>query len=153
MVFQCINIRQFLREVLKTAAFGLGFQHLLGTWRMLMHEKTCLIPILVEVGLLTRKITTSRSRQMVVSCRQANPKALSDLSSPTTIVSQYNAARCSEINRTETNNLHASHKSKHASNYLYRYKTPFGWIVYNRAKVTYIIISLRVVVHVIIIEQ
>ena len=28
MVFQCINIRQVLKEVLKTAAFGLGFQHL-----------------------------------------------------------------------------------------------------------------------------
>ena len=27
MVFQCINIRQVPREVLKTAAFGLGFQH------------------------------------------------------------------------------------------------------------------------------
>ena len=28
MVFQCINVRQVLWEVLKTAAFGLGFQHL-----------------------------------------------------------------------------------------------------------------------------
>ena len=28
MVFQCINIRQVLWEVLKTAASGLGFQHL-----------------------------------------------------------------------------------------------------------------------------
>ena len=28
MVFQCINIRQIPREVLKTAAFGLSFQHL-----------------------------------------------------------------------------------------------------------------------------
>ena len=28
MVFQCINIRQVPCEVLKTAAFGLGFQHL-----------------------------------------------------------------------------------------------------------------------------
>ena len=28
MVFQCINIRQVPREVLKTAASGLGFQHL-----------------------------------------------------------------------------------------------------------------------------
>ena len=27
MVFQCINIRQVLWEVLKTAAFSLGFQH------------------------------------------------------------------------------------------------------------------------------
>ena len=28
MVFQCINIRQIPWEVLKTAAFGLDFQHL-----------------------------------------------------------------------------------------------------------------------------
>ena len=28
MVFQCINIRQVPWEMLKTAAFGLGFQHL-----------------------------------------------------------------------------------------------------------------------------
>ena len=28
MVFQCINIRQVTREVLKPAASGLGFQHL-----------------------------------------------------------------------------------------------------------------------------
>ena len=28
MDFQCINIRQVPWEVLKTAAFGLGFQHL-----------------------------------------------------------------------------------------------------------------------------
>ena len=28
MVFQCINIREVPWEVLKTAAFGLGFQHL-----------------------------------------------------------------------------------------------------------------------------
>ena len=28
MVFECINIRQVPWEVLKTAAFGLGFQHL-----------------------------------------------------------------------------------------------------------------------------
>ena len=28
MVFQCINIRQIPREVLKTAAFSLSFQHL-----------------------------------------------------------------------------------------------------------------------------
>ena len=28
MVFQCINIRQVRWEVLKTAASGLGFQHL-----------------------------------------------------------------------------------------------------------------------------
>ena len=45
MVFKCINIRQVPWEVLKTAASGLGFQHLHGTWRMLRHEKPCLIPI------------------------------------------------------------------------------------------------------------
>ena len=28
MIFQCINIRQVPWEVLKTAAYGLGFQHL-----------------------------------------------------------------------------------------------------------------------------
>ena len=28
MVFQCINIRQVSREMLKTEAFGLDFQHL-----------------------------------------------------------------------------------------------------------------------------
>ena len=28
MLFQCINIRQIPWEVLKTEAFGLGFQHL-----------------------------------------------------------------------------------------------------------------------------
>ena len=67
MVFQDINIRQVPWEVLKTAASGLGFQHLPrdlanvnaseasvfntshGTLRMLMHEKPCLIPILSVV--------------------------------------------------------------------------------------------------------
>ena len=39
MVFQCINIRQFPWEVVKPAAFGLGFQHLprdlanVNTWK------------------------------------------------------------------------------------------------------------------------
>ena len=38
MVFQCINIRQVPWEVLKTAAFGLGFHTSHGTWRMLMQK-------------------------------------------------------------------------------------------------------------------
>ena len=39
MVFQCINIRQVPWEVLKTTAFGFGFQHLprdlanVNTWK------------------------------------------------------------------------------------------------------------------------
>ena len=43
MVFQCINIRQVPWEVLKTAAFGLGFQHLprdlanVNAWKTLFH--------------------------------------------------------------------------------------------------------------------
>ena len=36
MVYQCINIRQVPREVLKTEAGCLGFHTSLGTWRMLM---------------------------------------------------------------------------------------------------------------------
>ena len=35
--FSCIYIRQVPREVLKTEPGGRGFQHPLGTWRMLMH--------------------------------------------------------------------------------------------------------------------
>ena len=54
MVFQCINIRQVPWEVLKTAAFGFGFQHLprdlanVNAWKKKQktkQKKTCLIPI------------------------------------------------------------------------------------------------------------
>ena len=38
--FQCINIRQVPREVLKTAASGIGFQHLPRDLANVMHEKT-----------------------------------------------------------------------------------------------------------------
>ena len=43
MIFQCINIRQVPWEVLKTAAFGLGFQHLprdltdVNAWKTMFH--------------------------------------------------------------------------------------------------------------------
>ena len=43
MVFQCINIRQVPREVLKTAASGLRFQHLprnlanVNTWKTIFN--------------------------------------------------------------------------------------------------------------------
>ena len=56
MVFQCINIRQVPLEVLKTAAFGLGFQHLPRDWRMLMHEKPCLIPIVANSAVDEKKL-------------------------------------------------------------------------------------------------
>ena len=42
MVFQCINIRQVPREVLKTAASGLGFQHLPRDLANVNITKTCL---------------------------------------------------------------------------------------------------------------
>ena len=43
--FQCINIRQVPREVLKPQPPASVFNTFLGIWRMLMHEKPCLIPI------------------------------------------------------------------------------------------------------------
>ena len=53
MVFQYINIRQVPRDVLKTVASGLGFQHLPRDVRMLMHEmheKPCLVPLFLHGG-------------------------------------------------------------------------------------------------------
>ena len=46
LFFQCINIRQVPWEVLKPRLSGSVFNTSHGTWRMLMHEKTCLIPIM-----------------------------------------------------------------------------------------------------------
>ena len=43
--FQCINIRPVPREVLKPQPPASVFNTFLGIWRMLMHEKPCLIPI------------------------------------------------------------------------------------------------------------
>ena len=65
MVFQCINIRQVPWEVLKTAAFGLGFQHLprdlaeVNTW------KTMFDPYIVLHLTVTKicKFTLSVKRQ------------------------------------------------------------------------------------------
>ena len=44
MVFQCINIRQVPWEMLKTAAFRLGFQHLPRDLANVNALKPCLIP-------------------------------------------------------------------------------------------------------------
>ena len=46
MVFQCINIRQVPWQVLKTAAFGLDFQHLPRDLAVLMHEKNMFDPFI-----------------------------------------------------------------------------------------------------------
>ena len=54
MDFQCINIRQIPWEVLKTAAFGLGFQHLPRDLANVNAWKTMFDPYIV-----CRDITTS----------------------------------------------------------------------------------------------
>ena len=51
MVFQCINIRQVPREVLKTAASGLGFQHLPGDLANVNAWKTMFDPYIVDRSL------------------------------------------------------------------------------------------------------
>ena len=48
MDFQCINIRKVPWEVLKTSASASVFNSSLRTWRMLMHENPCLIPIFMH---------------------------------------------------------------------------------------------------------
>ena len=47
MVFQCINIRQVPWEVLKTAAFGLGFQHFLQDLANVNAWKTMFDPYII----------------------------------------------------------------------------------------------------------
>ena len=61
MVFQCINIRQVPREVLKTAASGLGFQHLP---RDLVNEKPCLIPIIRVVISITTDVLGEKQKHL-----------------------------------------------------------------------------------------
>ena len=48
MVFQCINIRQVPWEVLKTAAFSLGFQHLPRDLANVKAWKTMFDPYIIE---------------------------------------------------------------------------------------------------------
>ena len=56
MAFQCINIRQVPREVLKTTAFGLGFQHLprdlanVNAWKTMFDPYTLIWPDKVMFG-------------------------------------------------------------------------------------------------------
>ena len=50
MVFQCINIRQVSWEVLKTAAFGLGLQHLPGDLANVNARKTMFDPYTDLIG-------------------------------------------------------------------------------------------------------
>ena len=51
MIFQCINIRQVPRKVLKTAASGLGFQHLPRDLANVNARKTMFDPYNVKVEL------------------------------------------------------------------------------------------------------
>ena len=49
MVFQCVNIRQVPWEVLKTAAFSLGFQHLPGDLATVNAWKTMFDPYIIII--------------------------------------------------------------------------------------------------------
>ena len=61
MVFKCINIRQVSWEVLKTAAFGLGFQHLPRDLANVNVWKTMFDPYIhVVTGVLTPASTGLR---------------------------------------------------------------------------------------------
>ena len=73
MVFQCINIRQVPWEMLKTAAFGLGFQHLprdlanVNAWKNMfdpyINISSSSLNTSHAIGLVERKLYTSvRSR-------------------------------------------------------------------------------------------
>ena len=53
MVFQCINIRQVAWEVFKTAAFGLGFQHLPRDLANVNAWKTMFDPYIVNTSYVT----------------------------------------------------------------------------------------------------
>ena len=50
MVFQRINIARSLGRCRKPRPSASVFNTSQGTWRMLMHEKTCLIPIITSHG-------------------------------------------------------------------------------------------------------
>ena len=50
MIFQCINIRQVPWEVLKTAAFDLGFQHLPRDLANVNVWKTIFVPYTDKLG-------------------------------------------------------------------------------------------------------
>ena len=68
MGFQCINIRQVPWEVLKTAEAAV-FNTSQGTWRMLMHENPCLIPILpgiINMYTLCRAFLLSDLKTLVI---------------------------------------------------------------------------------------
>ena len=66
MVFQCINIRQVPREVLKTAASGLGFQHLPRDLANVHALKTMFDPyiILIQIGAALQKVDDAIAKLM-----------------------------------------------------------------------------------------
>ena len=59
MLFQCINIHQISWEVLKTAAFGLGFQHLprdlanVNAWKTMFDPYTENLSCIPNTAILT----------------------------------------------------------------------------------------------------
>ena len=60
MVFQCINIRQVPREVLKTATSGLGFQHLLRDLANVNAWETMFDPYIIVWRISTKMLQQSK---------------------------------------------------------------------------------------------
>ena len=95
MVFQCINIRQVPREVLKTAASGLGFQHLPRDLANVNAWKTMFDPYIDAQPL---------KKDPYATCRQSRPKsvcAFAGWSRPTLSAHRFNEY-CRICWRTET---------------------------------------------------
>ena len=72
MVFQCINIRQVPRELLKTAAFGLGFQHLLRDLANVNAWKTMFDPYILMQLQITNMFGPHRGLYIIHETRQWN---------------------------------------------------------------------------------
>ena len=69
MDFQCINIRQVPKEVLKTAASGLGFQHLPQDLANVNAWKTMFDPYFIK-WLDREQAVYSASYEVLASCHQ-----------------------------------------------------------------------------------
>ena len=67
MFFQCINIRQVPWEVLKTAAFGLGFQHLprdlanVNAWKTMFDPYVTIWYVKSAIGCLVAEETAPKT--------------------------------------------------------------------------------------------
>ena len=72
MVFQCINIRQVPWEAMKTAAFGLGFQHLPRDLANVNEWKTMFDPYIVYARLPLLRNHFMKGHGLVQCCGPPN---------------------------------------------------------------------------------